>query len=146
MSGAPFIFREPVRWGDMDAIGHVNNTLYFRYCESARVAYFEALRGGLTTEDGAEGILLAAASLNFRRSLKYPDAAVVEVRATAMSQRSITMAYTLRSAADGSVAADGTSVVVWADYKRGKAIPLPDALSAAIAAFEGRSFDRTAGG
>jgi acyl-CoA thioester hydrolase len=126
----------PIRWGDMDALAHVNNTVYFRYCESARIAYFEAL-GGMAAPTGSEGILLVAASLNFRRPLVYPDSVAVEVRTTAMSARSITMSYLLKSAADGTVAADGSSVVVWADYTRGKSLPLPESLVEAIVALEG---------
>jgi acyl-CoA thioester hydrolase len=125
----------PIRWGDMDALGHVNNTVYFRYCESARIAYFEAL-GGMAAPTGSEGILLVAANLNFRRPLRYPDSVEVHVRTTALSARSITMSYTLRSAADGTGAADGSSVVVWADYVRGRSLPLPEALVEVIVALE----------
>ena len=124
----------PIRWGDMDALGHVNNTVYFRYCESARIAYFERL-GGFASTSGTEGILLVAHNLNFRRPLVYPGNVAIETRTTAISNRSITMSYALR-ADDGAVAADGSSVVVWADYVNGRAVPLPSKLIDAIVELE----------
>ena len=124
----------PIRWGDMDALGHVNNTIYFRYCESARIAYFERL-GGFASTSGTEGILLVAHNLNFRRPLVYPGNVAIETRTAAISNRSITMSYALR-ADDGVVAADGSSVVVWADYAKGKSAPLPFTLVDAIVELE----------
>jgi acyl-CoA thioester hydrolase len=61
----------PMRWGDMDAMGHVNNTVYFRYMEQARIAWFDRLmpergaRGGL-------GIVVVSSACNFRKPLAYP--------------------------------------------------------------------------
>ncbi len=69
--------RIPIRWGDMDAMGHVNNTVYFRYMEQARIGWFE----GLLPSDEAwrsTGIVIANASCNFKRALNYPG--TVEVR------------------------------------------------------------------
>lgn len=126
----------PVRWGDMDAIGHVNNTTFFQYCESGRIAYFEALGLDALKRRPTDGPGLVAASLSFRRQVKYPATVDVEVHATKIGGRSFTLAYALRDAATGEVAADGESVCVWVDYAEGRAMPLPDALIDRIVAIE----------
>jgi acyl-CoA thioester hydrolase len=61
-----------VRWGDMDSMGHVNNAKYFTYCESARMSYFAAIRLPDHREVPTQGPALAAATLNFRRQIRYP--------------------------------------------------------------------------
>src|SRR5258705_9780766 len=63
--------RIAIRWGDMDAMGHVNNTVYFRYMEQARIGWFDALvpRGEAWK---ATGIVIANASFNFKRPSTYP--------------------------------------------------------------------------
>ncbi len=126
----------PVRWGDMDAMGHVNNTVYFQYCETARIAFFEALDLWKFRTNDSEGPGLVAANLNFRRQMRYPGAVSITTHATKVGERSFTLSYLLANAADGSVVADGDSVVVWVDYKLEKAIRLPEALVQAIAKLE----------
>src|SRR4051812_11015362 len=67
-----------VRWGDMDAMGHVNNTVYFRYMEQARIGWFDALlpRGEAWQRTV---IVIANASCNFRRPINYPGTVEVQV-------------------------------------------------------------------
>lgn len=127
-----------VRWGDMDALGHVNNTLYFRYCESARIAYLDAT--GVWTHDqrGPEGPATVAANLNFRRQVVYPAELTVSARVVAIGERSYTFDHIVRDTADGQVVADGQAVCVWIHYAEGKALTLPDALLEAIARIERR--------
>lgn len=127
---------ETVRWGDMDALGHVNNTVFFQYCESARIAYFETLALDRFKERPKDGPGLVAASLNFRRQMRYPGSVSVEAHVTAVSSRSFTFGFVLRDEADGAVVADGSAVCVWVDYERGKALVLPDAMVAEMARFE----------
>ncbi len=127
----------PVRWGDMDAIGHVNNTVFFQFCESARIAYFEAIRLDRFRQSPREGPGLVAANLNFRRQLHYPATVSVSANVTAVSGKSFTLSYRLCDRADDAVVADGSSVCVWVDYEQAKALPLPRELVQAIAELEG---------
>ena len=65
----------PIRWGDMDAMGHVNNTVYFRYMEQARISWFEAL--GLQPDPLGEGPVIVNAACTFARQLEYPGTVLV---------------------------------------------------------------------
>ena len=67
----------PIRWGDMDAMGHVNNTLYFRYLETARIAWFESI--GCNVNPQGEGALIVNAFCNFHKQLEYPGDIVVKM-------------------------------------------------------------------
>jgi acyl-CoA thioester hydrolase len=126
-----------VRWGDMDSMGHVNNAVYFTYCESARMSYFEAVHLGEHREGGRFGPALAAANLNFRRQVRYPDDIEVVTRVSAIGRSSFTMEYEIRRREDGERVADGTGVVVWVDYEEGKSLPLPEELKESIRQYEG---------
>mgnify|MGYP003956083083 CR=1 FL=1 len=119
----------PVRWGDMDALRHVNNAQYFTYCETARIAYFEKI-GLFHVAHKSLGPSLAMAQLNFRRQLHYPATLVVEVSTTKIGRTSFTLQYVIRDQNQPAEAAasDGTSVVVWVDYSVGKPVPLPEEL------------------
>ena len=128
----------PIRWGDLDALGHVNNIIFFQFCESARIAYFEALELDRHKRKPTDGPGMVAANLNFRRQLKYPGTVEVLANTTQVGERSFTLAYQLFDLADRAVVADGASVCLWVDYAAGKALRLPDDLVSAIARIEGR--------
>ncbi len=121
-----------VRWGDMDAYGHVNNAAYFTYCESARIRYFEEL--GLEELRGADshGPAVVTASCNFHRQVHYPATLDVGVRATKIGRTSFHLDYAIFPSGGEEVVADGSSVVVWVDYERGESIPVPERLKARI--------------
>ena len=127
----------PVRWGDMDALGHVNNAAYFTFCESARIRYFELIGVGEFTE-ASEGPTLANASLDFRRQVRYPATLDVGARVGEVRNRSFRMDYGIFLSGTETTVAEGTSVVVWADYEAGRAVPLPERLRAAVEALEAR--------
>ncbi len=126
----------PVRWGDMDAFGHVNNIVYFQYCESARIAYFDELDLDACRQKPDDGPGLVAANLSFRKQVRYPATLRVTANVTAISRRSITFSYMLCDKADGSPVADGTSVAVWVDYELGQALAIPEPLRNGIARLE----------
>src|SRR3954470_13576558 len=100
--------RIPVRWGDMDAMGHVNNTVYFRYTEQTRISWFEALlpRGEAW---GTTGIVIVNASCNFRKPINYPGAVEVKMYADAPGGSSISTYYDL--VLKSEVYADGAAKV-----------------------------------
>ncbi|MBL4848206.1 MAG: acyl-CoA thioesterase [Planctomycetes bacterium] len=130
---APPVLTEsiPVRWGDMDALGHVNNCAFFTYCESARMAYFRSLELERFA-DATRGVVLATASCAFKQQVRYPATLAVEVRVGRIGRSSFTLHYDLLDKESGESVATGESVVVWASYTGGGSIPLPDELRAAL--------------
>jgi acyl-CoA thioester hydrolase len=126
-----------VRWGDMDALGHVNNAKYFTYCESARISYFNAIELWKHREHDRQGPALVAATLNFRQQVHYPAALEVGARVSEIRNRSFTLEYAIYRQGTDDLVADGTSVVAWTDYEVNKSVSLPEALRAAIQRLEG---------
>ena len=123
-----------VQWGDMDALGHVNNTRFFAWFESARIAFFRRL--GVATSGPTEvGPILATTTCDFLRPVVFPATVAVSVRVSRIGETSLRMEYEVRDADDEStVYARGSSVVVLIDYRSMQKVPVPDALRAAIAA------------
>jgi acyl-CoA thioester hydrolase len=121
----------------MDALGHLNNAAYFTYCESARIEYFDQIDVGRFTE-ATEGPSLAHAELDFRRQVHYPAILEVGARIPEVRTRSFRMDYGIFYEATDTLVADGTSVVVWTDYRAGRAIEVPERVRDAIEVLEGR--------
>lgn len=121
--------RIPVAWGDMDALGHVNNTIFLRWFESARIAWWEQL--GLSTFVLADGIgpILARTTIDYRRPVKYPDTIEVSVTTLRVGGKSVVLGYRVTSSAQGgALVAEGETVIVLYDYRRGQALPIPPEL------------------
>lgn len=121
----------PIRWGDMDAMGHVNNTVYFRYMEQVRISWFDSL--AFTPEPRGEGPLIINASCTFSRELRYPGTVVCRQYVGEFGRSSV-QTYTdmLRADDPDTVYASGAAKVVWVDYVKKKSAPLPDAARAAL--------------
>ena len=83
LSSHPIVITLPVQWGDQDALGHVNNIIYFRWCESARIEYLRRLGVDAAGSGRAVGIILAAIGCDFRRPVTYPDTVHVGARVRA---------------------------------------------------------------
>ena len=117
--------RIPVRWGDMDAMGHVNNTVYFRYMEQTRISWFEALlpRGEAW---GSTGIVIANASCNFKKAINYPATVEVKMFAGAPGGSSLPTFYEL--VVKNEICADGAATVVFIDMEKQKPVRIPEAL------------------
>ena len=141
--GYPVVISLPVQWGDQDAFLHVNNTVYFRWFESARIAYGE--RVGLFGLMKAEriGPILASITCQYRLPITYPDEVMIGARITRIGRTSMTMEHCLLSEAAGAVAADGSSVMVLYDYKTERPHPVPENIREAIEGLEGRPVDET---
>lgn len=129
----------PVAWGDMDAMGHVNNTVYLRYFETARIAYFE--RVGFLDEMARSGVgpILASTRCRFRRPLTYPDRVWVGAGARELEADRFLMLYRIVSDALGQVAAEGDGVIVSYDYRQKRRAALPDAVRERIESLESSS-------
>ena len=136
----PVVFTAPVQWGDQDCYGHVNNILYFRWFESARMLYFDRLN--LTQRDPQNpiGPILAAISCNFRKQLSYPDTFHVGIRVTRIGRSSMQMENRLFSESQDDFAADGDSTIVLFHYGENKSHPISEELRGKIEQIEGKSF------
>jgi acyl-CoA thioester hydrolase len=134
----PVVISWPVQWGDQDAFGHVNNTVYFRWFESGRIAYFDRLGVGDNRPGAKTGPILAAINCNFRRQIGYPDAVQIGTRVTKIGNSSLTISHIIFSERLGSIAAEGDSVIVVFDYHAQKPVRIPDELRSKIAALEER--------
>ncbi len=126
LNGFPVVIQLPVVWGEMDAFGHVNNTVFFRYFETARLAYFEQIEFAETSNISDIGPILASTSCRFRRPLRYPDTIHVGARVSELSDDRFTMAYRIYSEAHDDVAAKGEGVIVAYDYSAQQKAHLPD--------------------
>jgi acyl-CoA thioester hydrolase len=115
--------RIALRWGDMDAMGHVNNTVYFRCMEQARIGWFEAL---LPQGEAWEstGIVIANASCNFRKPMNYPGTVEVNVFAGPPGGSSVPTFYELLI--ENDLHADGAAVVVFIDMQAQKPVRIPE--------------------
>lgn len=136
LAGYPVVVRVPVQWGDMDAYGHVNNTVFFRYFESARVEYLERCGFTRSYEETRVGAILHSTRCRFRRALTHPDTVLVGATAREVEDDRFTHAYRLVSLARDEVAAEGSGVVVSFDYDRGEKAPIPEPVRAGIASLE----------
>jgi len=124
--------RIPVRWGDLDAMGHVNNTIYFRYFESLRIEWL-GIVGALPNPEGV-GPVMANGFCNFIRQIEYPGEIVARhyVVAPRPGAKSLDTYFTLAmSGSPDVVNANGGATLVWLDFPNKKTVPLPDALRVA---------------
>ncbi len=115
----------PIRWGDMDAMGHVNNTVYFRYMEVVRVEWLDSM-GGAPNPAG-QGPVIANAFCNFYKQLAYPGTVRAKHYVSNAGRSSFDTWITLeRVDAPGVICAAGGATTVWMDFPAGKSAPLPD--------------------
>lgn len=121
------IERIPIRWGDMDAMGHVNNTVYFRFMEQSRISWFRALvperEAWVST-----GIVIANASCNYKRAMTYPGTVEVRLYVGKPGGSSVPTHYELRVDSDPLPYADGAALVVFVDMKQQRSMRIPDSI------------------
>ena len=119
--------RMAIRWGDMDAMGHVNNTVYFRYLEQARISWFEAL--GCPPEPAGIGPVIINAHCTFLKQLRYPGEIDVSTFVGQFGRSSFESLHQIRRVDDpATLAAEGGAKVVWVDQRLEKSVPLPEAM------------------
>ena len=119
----------PIRWGDMDAMGHVNNTVYFRYMESARIAWFGSIGLRPDPRTDASGPVIVNASCTFRKQLVYPGDIEIRTYAGQAGRSSFETWVEIRRRDDpDTLHAEGQAKVVWVDYAAERSLPLPDAM------------------
>lgn len=119
-----------VRWRDLDAFNHVNNSNFLTYLEEARLIWLQGLPGPWLSETCAP--VLAAATVNYRRPIGWPETVSIELYCERLGSSSLTLAHRIVSTSDPSVLySDGSVVMVWVDSHSGKAAALPEAVRTA---------------
>lgn len=133
----PVVIELPVAWGEMDALRHVNNIVYFRYFESARMAYFTRLDIWDYMNETGIGPILASTGCRFKLPLTYPDTVSVGARISDIEADRFNMLYVAVSHRHERVAAEGEGLIVSYDYHALRKAPLPVEIKKRIEALEG---------
>ena len=121
----------PIRWGDMDAMGHVNNTVYFRYMETARIDWCRSI--GCLPEQSGQGPVIVNAWCNFLQQLRYPGSVLTRHYVTTIGRTSFDTYITMERDDDpDTVWAEGGARMVWIDFATNQSLALPEWLRAKI--------------
>lgn len=121
----------PVRWADQDMVGHVNNVVFLRYMEEARLQWFSSVK--LAPGDTEERAVVVSLGASLLRSIVYPATLRVTVNLAAVGNRSITISHEIYdSMTPGVRYADGHAKIVWTDPSTGKSLPVPAAVLHAL--------------
>lgn len=132
----PVQVKLPVQWGDMDAFGHVNNTVYFKYFETARLAYFDAVGVMADMKQEQLGPILAETQAQFKRPLVFPDEVLVGANVLEHHTHGFLMQYGIFSTAQQAVTTVGTGRIVMVDYHSGQKVKPKASLIEAINALQ----------
>jgi acyl-CoA thioester hydrolase len=136
LDGYPVIVEQAVVWGEMDSYRHVNNTVYFRYFENARLAYFARLEWPAFEAATGIGPILHSTKARFRKPLTYPDTIRIAARVLLIETDRFTLGHEIASKQQGEIVTEGEGVVVTFHYARGDKVPVPDELRRRIEKLE----------
>jgi acyl-CoA thioester hydrolase len=134
----PVIIEIPVAWGEMDALQHVNNIVYFRYFESVRVAYLEKIDFLALADTDGIGPILASTQCRYKIPLTFPDRIRVGTRVDRLEKDRFYMKYAVVSAQHKKIAAEGEAEIVAYDYRNLVKADIPKAVAMRIAEVENR--------
>ena len=116
--------RIPVRWGDMDSYGHVNNTRYVQYLEEARIAWFASL--SIDIDHGTEGPVVLQIQHTYLRPVVHPATVIVELGAGTLGRSSLVLEHRLYTEAEPDVLyGEGFCKLVWIAHAQNRSVPLP---------------------
>ena len=122
----------PVRWRDLDAFNHANNSTYLTYIEETRLQWMSQLAGEWM--NARYSPLLAAVHVNYRKAVSWPSSVLIELYCERLGHTSVTLAHRIVDASDHDLLySDGQSVMVWVDPATGKPVPLPEVIRKACA-------------
>jgi len=113
----------PVRWGDMDALGHINNIMYFRFFETVRLDWFEKL-GNAPLGVADEGLVIVDNHAEYLVPVVYPANLVVRMGAHSPGRSSFVSTYTIT--VDNTLTTRGSARIVWIDNRTMKSTPMSD--------------------
>lgn len=115
----------PIRWGDMDAMNHVNNTTYFRYLETVRIEWMRSI--GCPPDPRGEGPVIVNAFCNFYKQLEYPGDVRMKMYVSDPARSTFESWGTMERTDDaGVVYAAGGATTIWVNFPAQKSAPLPD--------------------
>ena len=134
----PVVVSLEVEWGDQDALGHVNNTVYLRWCETARVVYLEKTGMWPLVKNQGQGPIVASLTCDYRRPVVFPDTVQVGARVSKIGRSSFRMEHAVVSVAQNTVVAESHTTLVFYQYEKGKSLPLPPEIRRAMEQLEGR--------
>jgi acyl-CoA thioester hydrolase len=135
----PVIVEQAVVWGDMDSYQHVNNIVYFRYFENARLEYFRRIDWFAFEEETGIGPILHSTHARFRRALTYPDTILIGARMAAIEEDRFTLEHRIVSKRLDEVVTDGEGLVVTYHYVRNEKVKIPDELLRRIRELEAKA-------
>ena len=121
----PVVIEIPVAWGEMDSLGHVNNIIYFRYFESARIAYLAKIGFRASLGQTDIGPILGSIQCKFKYPVTFPDTLSVGVRVISIAEDRFTLNHCIISHQAQCVAAEGEGTIVAYDYRAKKKAHLP---------------------
>ncbi len=139
LSGYPVVVLQEVIWGDMDAYQHVNNVVYFRYFENARLEYLQRMRWPEYEDATGIGPILASTQARFRRALTYPDTIAIGARLLSMGDDRFELAHRIVSRQLAQVSTEGQGTIVAYHYTEGKKVAFPEELKERIRVLEATS-------
>jgi acyl-CoA thioester hydrolase len=139
LAGFRVAIDQPVAWGDMDSFGHVNNVVYFRYFENARVEYFRRIGWWESLKETGVGPIVGSTQARFRRPVKYPDTLRAGAKVVSFGTDRFTIRHVLVSRATGELVTEGDAVVVCIDYRANAKVPVPDELRRRIEELEAQT-------
>jgi acyl-CoA thioester hydrolase len=117
--------RIPIRWGDMDGMHHVNNTIYFRFMEVIRIDWARSI--GCQPDPQGEGLVIVNAFCTFYKQFEYPGDVLARMYVSDPGRTSFESWCTMeRTEAPGTIHAAGGATTVWFDFRTQKSLPIPD--------------------
>lgn len=138
-AAGPATIRQAVAWGELDVLAHVNHTVFLRWFENVRFAWFSRVGIAATMREsgGRLGPILARIHCDYRAPVEFPDTILASARCVRIGRSSLTLGSQVWSEAREAVVAEGEVVIVWMDYDSGASAPWPEAIRAAIHALDG---------
>jgi len=120
----------PIQWGDMDALGHLNNIFYFRYMEEARIKWLQSL--GERIDNSTRGPVLFDAHCVYYKPVVYPATLRIELSSEPPRRSNFNLVYDMHCVEKEELVAQGKTKIVWVDYTRMKSVSLPDRLKSLL--------------
>lgn len=132
----PVIIEMPVEWGDMDAFGHVNNVIFYRYFENSRIAYLEKIGLWEHMKKHSIGPILASSRCKYKVPLTYPDTVSIGSKVTQIEEDRFLMEHVIYSQSHDRIVAEGDGTIVIFDYSKNSKAPIPEHIISTIYSLE----------
>ena len=124
-----------VAWADMDALQHVNNVVYLRYFEIARIDFLNKINLFDTISSNGVGPVISENNIRYKRPVTFPDTLTFGVTISDIKTDRFVMNYTVFSHAQNAITTTGTSKVVMFDFETGQKAPIAEPLLSALVSY-----------